>query len=208
MSKTAKILLLLFLVIILGAAGIFFFYLRRQEDVPAPGISRNASEHFLEKISSLVGASPSAANVVDFSEPEINSFLHYHLDQSPVQGIKRLQVSLADQVATIRARVNFEELPLEKTGGKNTLWRLVLRGEHNLELTTTLNTKDGVGRYQIQSARFDQGEIPKSLLNLLVSKLAAKKIPGVEPDGSFRLPEGIDRIEIKPGRAIVHRKTN
>ncbi len=208
MSKTAKILFLFFLIAILAAAGVFFFYLRRQEDLPAPGISRDASDHFLDKISSLVGSSQSAANVVDFSEPEINSFLHYHLDQSPVQGIKRLQVSLADQLATVRARVNFDELPLEKTGGKNTLWRIILHGEHNLELTTTVNMKDGVGQYQVQSARFDQGEIPKSLLNLLVSKLAAKKIPSVEPDGSFRLPKGIDRIEIKPGRAIVYRKTD
>lgn len=208
MSKTAKIFLPLLLVIILGVAAFFFIYLRRQEDFPALGISRDASDHFIEKISSLAGPSPSTANVVDFSEPEINSFLHYHLDQSPVQGIKRLQVSLADQLATIRARVNFDELSLEKTGGKSTLWRIILQGEHNLELTTILNTKDGVGQYQVQSAKFDQGEIPKSLLNMLVSKLAAKKIPGVEPDGSFRLPKGIDRIEIKPGRAIVFRKTN
>jgi hypothetical protein len=207
-NKSTKILLLVSLSISLLAAIVFFFFFRHSEDFPVPGISRNASDKFLKKISSLAEPSPIIPAVLEINEPEINSFLYYHLDQSPVQGIKHLHIELENQQATIHARVNFDELTLEKNGGKNTLWRLVLHGEHNLDLTTALVMNEGSGRYQVQRARFDQGEIPKTLLNLLVSNLASKKIPGVEPDGSFRLPKGIDRIEIKPGKAVVYRKTN
>jgi|WetSurMetagenome_2_1015567.scaffolds.fasta_scaffold194829_2 hypothetical protein len=198
-------LLLGIAVLVIVWAGIWF-YLKGRDTSRSPEISEKASRQFLRQISRLQEPVNPSNQILEFSEVELNSFLHYQLNPALRQGIKQISVHLEEQLLTIQSQVNFEEIPLEKGGGKNPLLRLVLRGEHHLEFKAALVSQGGRGNYQILETRLDGGDLPQPLIDLLLSKVLSAKIPGVAPDRSIRLPAGIDQIELHAEKILVYRR--
>jgi hypothetical protein len=205
LNKHMRWLLIGIAVLMLVLAGMWF-YLSRRGGSGSLEISEEASRQFLLQLSRLQEPVNSSNQILEFSEVELNSFLHYQLNPALKQGIKQISVHLEEQLLTIQSQVNFEEMPLEKGGGKNPLLRLVLRGEHHLEIKASLVSQGGRGSYQILEASLDGGDLPRPLIDLLLSKLMAARIPGVAPDRSIRLPAGIDQIEIHTEKILVHRR--
>ena len=90
------------------------------------------------------------------------------------------------------------------SGGMLDPWRLI-GGRLPVNVIGTLQTRNGVGRFQLDSADVSGVPLPKALLQEMVSWYSrSEKTPqGVRLDDPFALPANIQQIEVGQGRAVV-----
>jgi hypothetical protein len=111
---------------------------------------------------------------------------------------------LLDDSLSANARINFDEIQSAENPARRTWISTLFKGEHTVEATGKIKTNNGAGSYDILGVRLDQKEIPKPLVSLLITKLILPKYPEARPNTNFELPYEINRIEITPGRLVVH----
>jgi hypothetical protein len=200
-----KISILLLIFILIGAAG--FYYLNSPKGAPGveEDLSRSAASQCSQKLSEL--ASPSktrSPRTLEFSQKEIDSFLHYEMSQFYPQGLHAVHIKLLDDSLSANAKINFDEIQSAENPARSTWISTFFKGEHTVEATGKIRTNNGAGSYDILGVRLDQKEIPKPLVSLLITKLVLPKYPEAKPNTNFELPYEINRIEITPGRLVVH----
>jgi hypothetical protein len=90
------------------------------------------------------------------------------------------------------------------SGGTFDPWSLV-GGRLPVTVTGILHTRDGRGRFELQSAELSGIPVPKTLLQELVSyySKSADRPDGVRLDDAFALPANIRQIEVGSGQAVV-----
>ena len=78
-------------------------------------------------------------------------------------------------------------------------------GRVPLNVVGILHTRDGIGRFELQSADVGGVPLPKTLLQELVSyySRSADNPEGVSLDDTFSLPAKIRQIEVGSGQAVV-----
>jgi hypothetical protein len=91
-----------------------------------------------------------------------------------------------------------------RSGGALDPWSL-LGGRVPVSVTGVLHTKDGRGRFELQSADVSGIPLPKSMLQELVSYYSRTpdKPQGIRLDDPFELPASIRQIEVGQGQAVV-----
>lgn len=192
--------------VLLGAAG---FVLYSRFESPKRGtlvVSQEAAREAARKLNDL--ASPSGASspgIFEFSEKEIDSYLHYQLSALYPKGLDEIRVQILDDAFRARARVNFDELQSGIKAGKVTVMSSLFTGVHELELDGKLTARNREGSYDILGLSLDHTEIPKPLIDLLVDKFVKPKYPDVVPNKEFALPYDIDRIECRQGKLTIYR---
>lgn len=198
------LLIVLPLLILVGLA--FWWFWRPYQSAPAyANIDPDAARSFREKLAKLSSPAPATPQVIEVSESELNSFLHYDISKLYPAGIKQVSVKLLPGGLQAAARVNFSELEFQGKNGNSGLLRLMLNGEHDIEINTAISCENGTGTYQVLSTRLDQSELPKPLVDLLIAKVLAPKLPSVKAGNHFVLPQGIQRIDLQEGKLIIHR---
>jgi hypothetical protein len=80
-----------------------------------------------------------------------------------------------------------------------------LTGSLPVSATGLLITKDGVGRFQLESAQVSGVSIPKSFLQELLSYYSrtAQNPAGINMDDPFELPSRIREIQVQRGQATI-----
>ena len=74
-----------------------------------------------------------------------------------------------------------------------------------MNVTGTLHTSKGVGRFEVESAEISGVPVPKLLLQEMVSYYSrSERTPnGIQLDDPFTLPLNIQQIEMGQGRAVI-----
>jgi hypothetical protein len=195
---------------VLAAAGLFASVLQ------AAGVSQADAEAFARKMTvvavqgvataDVTAPSPAAPRQTPFTEAEVNSFFAY-------QGRELLPNGIADARVTIigngrvsgAATVDLEALAKDvSTGGAfNPL--SFLTGRVPVTVSGLLQTANGVGRFDIESATVSGVPVPATLLRDAVAyySRAADDPEGVRLGEPFPLPANIRRIEVAQGQAVV-----
>ena len=80
-----------------------------------------------------------------------------------------------------------------------------LTGSLPLTASGLLITKDGVGRFQLESAQISGVSVPKSLLQELLAYYSRtpEKPRGISMDDPFELPAHIREIRVDRGQATI-----
>jgi len=80
-----------------------------------------------------------------------------------------------------------------------------LTGRLPITATGTLTTKDGVGRFQLESATVSSVPVPKMILQQIVSYYTRtpENPGGIGLDDPFMLPARIREIQVQRGQAII-----
>ena len=77
-------------------------------------------------------------------------------------------------------------------------------GRVPITVTGTLHARNGMGRFDVQSAELANIPIPKTILQELLSYYATSAEPdGIRLDDPFALPANIQRIDVAPGQMVV-----
>jgi hypothetical protein len=173
-------------------------------------LSRQNADSFQQKI--MVIAAGERATVktgprrTPLTEGELNSWFAYHAQPLIPQGVADPKISIiGNGKLGAEAVVDLDAVAKQKaTGGVLDPWGYI-GGRVPVSVTGILHTKDGVGRFQLESAEVSGVPVPKTLLQELVAYYSrTENHPnGINMEAPFELPAGISRIEVVQGQAVV-----
>lgn len=173
-----------------------------------PKLSRQQADAFSKKLDAIVvqSATPGPARRTPITEAEINSWMVYTAKPLIPEGVADPSISIiGNGKVSGRAIVDFDSVSKQKSsGGTLDPWRLI-GGKVPVTVNGTLNTKDGVGRFELESARVSSVPVPKFLLQELLSyySRSAGHPDGLSLDDPFQLPANIRQIEVGQGQAVI-----
>ena len=168
-------------------------------------------DRFALKYAAVVGRAPVPAGQrrkpiqTTVTEPEINAYLRYRgKDVLPVGVIEPYVFALGNGRLSGAATVDLDLVRLSKPRGMLDPAQL-LRGRVPVTATGVLRSKDGEFRFELESATVAGMEVPKSLLQELVSYYtkSASNPDGYSLDAPFALTGGIREIAVESRRAII-----
>ncbi len=172
-----------------------------------PTISRQQGDLFAKKVD-VIAAHDKAKGTrrTPVTETEMNSWFAYQAAPLLPPGVTDPSVAIVGQgKVSGRAMVDLDAVA-KKRGTGRTLdpWSLI-GGKVPVTVTGTLHTRDGVGRFEMESAYVSSVPVPKLLLQELVSHYSRtpNHPDGLSLDAPFQLPVNIRQIEVGQGQATV-----
>jgi hypothetical protein len=139
------------------------------------------------------------------SDAEINSYLRFHAqDQIPVGVVDPVINAHGNGIVSGRAIVDLDAVRKQKQRG----WldpMGYLTGRLPLTARGRLTAKDGVGRFELESAELSGVSIPKTVLQELLTYYSRtpEDPDGINMDDPFELPAQIREIRVAPGAATI-----
>ena len=173
-------------------------------------LSRQNADSFQHKIMVIAAGEHATVKTAPrrtaLTEAELNSWFAYHAQPLIPQGVADPKISIiGNGKLGAEAIVDLDAVAKRKaTGGVLDPWGYI-GGRVPVSLTGVLHTKDGVGRFQLESAEVSGVPVPKTLLQELVAYYSRTENhpSGINMDAPFELPAGISRIEVAQGQAVV-----
>ncbi len=189
----------------LGAVAVVAPALARQQ------LTKQDADRFQSKLSRIVTVGKSARSraAARVSTPildtEVNAYFRFNAAKEiPVGIVDPTLTALGDGRIGGQAVVDLDAVRRQKVRG----WLDplgYLTGSLPLTASGLLVTKDGVGRFQLESAEISGVPVPKSVLQELLSYYSRtpENPAGIGIDDSFELPAQIREIRVERGRATV-----
>lgn len=171
-------------------------------------LTRQQAEAFERKVEQINSPKRAGAPArrTSVSEDELNSWFAYRAQPVLPEGIANPQLTIASAGRmTAQATVDLDAVGRRRSsGGWLDPWSL-LGGRLPLTATGTLQTRDGVGRFSLESATLGGLPLPKIFLQELLSLYTRSddRPRGVSLDDPFPLPADIRQVEVGPGQAVV-----
>ncbi len=175
--------------------------------------SKQQAETFLKKVaiiqqggSTSATTSAAAARRTPVTEGELNSWFAYGAPASLPQGLSDPKMTLIGNGKVMGgATVDLEAVGKRRgSGGALDVWSY-LGGRVPVTVTGVLHSKDGQGRFDLETAEVSGVPVPKALLQELIASYSrsASRPQGLKLDDPFALPMKIKQIEVGAGQAVV-----
>jgi hypothetical protein len=160
----------------------------------------------IDRIAALPLGAGRRATLTPFTEREVNAYLRFRLrDQFP-SGIAEPAITIVgDGRVSGRAIVDLDEV---SKANRSTSWfdpMRLLTGRLPVTATGLLETRDGAGRFVLETATISGVPVPKSVLQRVVSyySTSPEDPDGIGLDDAFELPAQIVEIRVQAGQALV-----
>jgi hypothetical protein len=174
----------------------------------AATVSRQQAEAFERKVEQVRGPRRAGSPLrrTPLTEDEVNSWFTYRSQPHLPDGISSPQLTLVgDGRVTGQATLDLDAIGRRRSSGSwMDPWSL-LGGRLPLSVTGTLQTRDGVGRFALESATLGGVPVPKLVLQELLAMYSRSDAHprGMSLDDPFSLPSNIRQIEVARGEAVV-----
>jgi len=168
-------------------------------------VSPEASRSAREKIARIGAAGLAPGEAVVLTEDELNSYLRYDLAAFLPKGVRNPKVRLLRDTGVFRARIDLDRLPPPETEGlSGALWGLLLQGERDVQVTCRCTASKGMGLVEIESVEVDGVELPRTVVDWLVSHVSESSfLPGYRAGDPFPLPHNLRDIRLENRRAVA-----
>lgn len=176
------------------------------------GLSRQDADRFQAKLVRIVSfgnmttaAVTAAPRSTQLTDTELNSYLRFHAgEQIPAGIVEPTLNALGEGRVSGRAIVDLDAVRRQKQRG----WMDpmgYLTGRMPVSATGLLTTKDGIGRFELESAEISGVAIPKPVLQELLTyySRSPEQPAGIDMDAPFELPSRIREIRVARGSATV-----
>jgi len=175
-----------------------------------PRLSKQDSDRFEGKLTRIVAfgnekRARAGSLSTPVSEAEVNAYFEYAAKGQIPPGIVEPRLNaLGEGRVGGQAVVDLDAVRKQKQRG----WldpMAYLTGSLPLTASGLLITKDGVGRFQLESAQISGVSVPKSLLQELLAYYSRtpENPRGISMDDPFELPAHIREIRVERGQATI-----
>ena len=175
-----------------------------------PRLSKQDSDRFEGKLTRIVAfgnekRARAGSLSTPISEAEVNAYFEYTAKGQVPPGIVEPRLNaLGEGRVGGQAVVDLDAVRKQKQRG----WldpMAYLTGSLPLTASGLLITKDGVGRFQLESAQISGVSVPKSLLQELLAYYSRtpENPRGISMDDPFELPAHIREIRVERGQATI-----
>ena len=145
--------------------------------------------------------------VTTFTQAETNSYLKFQAGDLLPTGLTQPELTMIGQgKVSGKAIVDLDVVRQKQGSGSWFDPTSYLTGKLPVTASGRVVTGDGQGRFELDSAEISGVPIPRSLLAQMVNFFTRTKDnpKGSSIDDTFELPAAIKRIDVEPGRWIVH----
>lgn len=142
-----------------------------------------------------------------FTEAETNSYLKYQAGSLLPTGLTEPVLTMhAQNRVSGKAVVDLDIVRRKQSSGGWFDPTSYLTGKLPVTAAGRVITADGKGRFELESAEVSGVPIPKSFLGQMVNFFTrtADNPKGSSIDDTFELPAEIRRIDVQPGRFVLH----
>ena len=142
-----------------------------------------------------------------FTQAETNSYLKFKSAPLLPTGLAQPVITLhGEGRVTGRAVVDLDVVRQKQSSGGWFDPTSYLTGKLPVTASGRIVTGDGKGRFELSSAEISGVPIPKSFLAQMVNYFTrtADNPRGSSIDDTFELPTKIQRIDVEPGRFVLH----
>jgi hypothetical protein len=176
-------------------------------------VSRQNAELFSKKVALIQERAEqpgkSAPQRTPLSEDEVNSWFLYRGDRwkgSMPAGVAQPKVTMVGEGRLqAEALVDLEAVGKRRSarGGLDPL--SLIGGTVPVSVVGVLHTRDGMGRFEVESAQVSGIPVPATVLQELVGYYSRsdERPEGIRLDRTYRLPARIQRVELGRGQAVV-----
>ena len=157
-----------------------------------------------QKFSSIEKYKVKPGSRIPISVQELNAYVQKELPEVAPEGVRNPSVQLqGNNIATGRAVINF--LKLRSAQGKTSNWllRQMLEGEHDVAVTTRVESGGGQATVYIEKVEVDGIPIEGAALDFLIKNYLLPNYPDAKIGTPFDLKYKMDRFEVRPGMAYV-----
>jgi hypothetical protein len=175
----------------------------------AAAVTRQNADAFAKKVALIRQQSETGSRTgrrTPLTQDELNSWLVYQSQPHLPNGLSSPEVTILGQGRVSgNAVVDLESIAKRRSSG-STLdpWNLV-GGRVPVTVAGILHTRDGLGRFEVQSAEIAGLPVSPAFLQELLSyySRSPERPQGVRLDDTFALPASIRQIEVGQGQAVV-----
>ena len=175
----------------------------------AATVTRQNADAFSKKVALIRQQSETGSRTgrrTPLTQDEVNSWLVYQSQPHLPSGISSPEVTILGQGRVSgNAVVDLESIAKRRSsGGTLDPWNLV-GGRVPVTVEGILHTRDGLGRFEVQSAAIAGLPVSPAFLQELLSyySRSPERPQGVRLDDTFSLPANIRQIEVGQGQAVV-----
>lgn len=173
-------------------------------------VTRQQADAFQEKVIRIAlterTASAAGARRTPITEAELNSWFAFQGQPLVPHGIAEPRIAIVGRGrVTGEAIVDMDAIAKKRaTGNMLDPWSY-LGGKVPVAVRGILHTRDGIGRFEVETAEVSGVPVPKTILNELVAyySRSPEHPNGIDIDDPFDLPAGIRSIEVGQGQAVV-----
>ena len=172
--------------------------------------SRQAADALSKKIAAITqrgidGRKGTPPSSVTLTQDELNSWFTFRSTRYLPAGVSKPSVALIGGGSMRGAATLDLEAVARKRSGNPLDPLSYLFGRVPVTVTGTLRARDGMGRFDVQSAELAGIPVPKTILQELLSYYATspEQPDGIRLDDAFALPANIQRIDVAPGQMVV-----
>lgn len=180
----------------------------RGDNTPTPADADRLQQKLLS-IATYGAARSRDAQLTPISERECNAFFRYRMKESLPAGVTNPSLRmLGGSRLAASAVVDLDAVRISRAKSGSGDWLdpiNLLSGKLPATVQGTLQTRDGVGQFHLESAEIGGVAVPKSLLQQVVAYYSrTEQNPrGFDLEAPFRLPSGIREIRLGAGEAII-----
>ncbi|MBI2834616.1 MAG: hypothetical protein HYX76_09360 [Acidobacteria bacterium] len=172
-------------------------------------LTRGAATRFQRKLQTVVRNSETRAGgprLIPVTESEVNSYLSFLAgDQIPVGLTEPYIRIVGNRRLAGRAIVDLDTVRRKQSSGSWLDIRSYLTGQLPVTASGRLHTKNGVGRFELESAAISGIPVSKTLMQELLTfySRTPEHPQGVSLDDPFKLPAQIREIRVGKGQAVI-----
>ena len=142
--------------------------------------------------------------VYRFSEAEVNSYLEFELRQYFHASLKSLSFDFEKQRLISTASLDFDALALHSDSVLAALLGKIWSGVHILLIEGNLIADTGEVRLEILEAKFDDADLPRTLVKQIISAVGKNQNPPFDPMEFSALPYRIRQVDVHEGYILIH----
>ena len=177
----------------------------------AATVSPQTADEFAQKVALIQrqgDISPQQAGMrrTRLTQDELNSWFMYRAQPLLPNGVGQPQVTIVgDGRVAGQAIVDLDAVAKRRSSGGAFDPFSLIGGKVPVGVTGILHTRDGMARFEVQSAEMSGIPVPVTVLQELVTYYSRtpERPQGVRLDDAFALPANIRQIEVGQGQAVV-----
>jgi hypothetical protein len=192
-----------------SAAGALVMLVAALVTLHASALSRQQADAFQRKIDAITrqgnATARPGARRTPVSETELNSWFTYRAPPLLPRGVAEPQITIVGEGKVMGNVVVDLGAVSKNSSGSSVNPFTYFGGRVPVSVSGILQTQDGRGRFELQSADIGGLPVPKPLLQELLSYYSKTEShpQGIRLDDPFELPANIQKIEVGQGQAVV-----